>query len=514
MTRRIKAIIALLLAFACLFTYVACDKKEGDNNDDATQVGNQSNDSADQNSGNLEGSEEVSQFISELVSADESSENEPEEEKPSLYCIPEDTFTDSDADGKAKRDPNYVSVNYDSMRGIWLDQFSMSGIYSAGSKQKPEENFTRMIDKICKGIADAGFNTIIVQVRPNGDSFYPSEYYAPSYYVVGKYGNEFEYDMLKIFIEKAHVYGLSFHAWVNPMRLMAGLNLNNCGEQYPLTQWYKDEAKRASNLSQSGDLMYLIPGVEENQQLVWDGVTEICTNYNVDAVHIDDYFYPTMDASFDRVHWETVKENYNITGYEEMDRRAYRLEKVNALVKGMYDAVHAVDDTLWFGISPAGNIHNNLNALYADVNTWCATDGFCDYIVPQVYWGFEHPTTTSKFDICCEAWHRLCAKSNVRLVIGIGIYRINSKTNKDFKEYAENDDVTKRQLEYIAGMEKNDGFVFYTYSTMFNSSGTLQGIQKERKNFLPVLKKFGGDKAYTVVALEEADDASSEEVSE
>ncbi|MBE6678783.1 MAG: hypothetical protein E7597_08330 [Ruminococcaceae bacterium] len=520
MTRKIKAIIALLLTFACMFTYVACGEDKPDDKDDATQAGAQSNEE-------LKGSEEVSEFISQLVSGEDSSDDDSSEEvdttpKPSLHCIPADTFSDTDADGKAQRDSEYVSINYDSMRGIWLDQFSMNSIYAAGSKQKPEENFTRIIDKICKGIADAGFNTIIVQVRPNGDSFYPSEYYAPSYYVVGKYGNEFEYDMLKIFVETAHVYGLSFHAWVNPMRLMAGINLNNCGEQYPLTQWYKDEAKRASNLSQSGDLMYLIPGVEENQQLVWDGVTEICTNYNVDAVHIDDYFYPTMDANFDRVHWETVKDNYDY-GIEELSRRAYRLEQVNKLVKGMYDAVHAVDSTLWFGISPAGNIHNNLNALYADVNTWCSVTGYCDYIVPQVYWGFEHPSTASKFDICCEAWRNLCTSDDVRLIIGIGIYRINAKNQSDFKEYAEHDDVTKRQLEYIAAMEKNDGFVFYTYSTMFNSSGTLQGIQKERKNFLPTLKAFGGDKAYTVVAFQEAEgeesaaestDASSAEASE
>ncbi|MBQ3195160.1 MAG: family 10 glycosylhydrolase [Clostridia bacterium] len=515
MTRRIKAIVALLLAFACMFTYVACDKKDDGGDKDATQAGTQSQTQSGENS--AETSEFISQLISDAESEDNTSDESSEAPAPQgnkLACIPADTYTDTDADGKAQRDPNYTSINYETMRGIWLDQYSMNSLYSSAGKQKPEANFTRMVDKVCKGIADAGFNTIIVQIRPNGDSFYPSEYYAPSYFVVGKYGNEFEYDMLKIFVETAHVYGLSFHAWVNPMRLMAGTNLNNCGEQYPLTQWFKDETKRASNLSQSGDLMYLIPGVEENKQLVWNGVTEICTNYNVDAVHIDDYFYPTMDSEFDRAHWDLVKNDYAEFGNEELDRRRYRLEQVNLLVKGMYDAVHAADPTIWFGISPAGNIHNNLNALYADVNTWCATDGYCDYIVPQVYWGFEHPSTASRFDICSDQWMKLCTSDSVRLVIGIGIYRINSKTDKDFAEYKEHDDVTKRQLEYIAEMEKNDGFVFYTYNTMFNLSGTLQGITKERKNFLPTLKQFGGDKAYTVVTYDDvAEDSSAESVS-
>ena len=515
---------------SCLFTYVACG--EDSDKKDATQAGTQNNnteDSADVG-GAAQNSEEVSEFISELISdtvsevesedadkdestkaekvpVEESSEDEsseePEGEKKSLACFPADTYTDTADDGSAQRDPNYKTVNYESMRGIWLDQFSMQSIYSSGGKQKPEENFTRMIDKICKGVADAGFNTIIVQIRPNGDSFYPSEYYAPSHFVVGKYGNDFEYDMLKIFIEAAHVYGLSFHAWVNPMRLTAGANLNVCGDQYPLTQWFKDEAKRASNLSESGGLMYLIPGVQENKELVWNGVTEICTNYNVDAVHIDDYFYPTMDDSFDKAHWDLVKDNYMATGNEDIDRRVYRLEQVNLLVKGMFDAVHAVDPTLWFGISPAGNIHNNTTALYADVYTWCGYEGYCDYIVPQVYWGFEHPTNSCKFDICSNAWMDLCKCDSVRLVIGIGIYRIDDKRNSDFKEYSEHDDVTKRQLEYLETMDKNNGFVFYTYSTMFNSSGSLSCITKERKNFLPTLKKFGGDDAYTVVGWEE-----------
>ncbi len=487
MKNRVKAILALLLAMACLFSYAACDTDDGNDNSSATDAMTQSGEVSD-----------GSELISEILSSDESSE---EESGPSLTTVPLDTYSDTAEDGSAKRDPNYKTVNYDVMRGIWLDQYSMKELYCSGTKQIIEKTFTTKIQKVCKGIAKAGFNTIIVQVRPNGDSFYPSEYYAPSSFVVGGYGGEFQYDMLKIFVEYAHLYGLSFHAWVNPMRLMKPEELNVCDDEYTLTQWYKDAEQKKAHMSQSGNLLYLVPGVEENRQLVWNGVTEICTNYNVDAVHIDDYFYPTVDSGFDDVHWQQVKADYEITGIDTIDRRAYRLEMVNILVKGMHDAVKAVDPTLWFGISPAGNIGNNTNALFADVHTWCGTPGYCDYIVPQVYWGFEHPTPSSRFDVCSTAWMDITCEE-VRLVIGVGIYRILDKTDSDFAEYKEHDDVTKRQLEYLQSMDKNDGFVFYTYDTMFNGSGSLSGIVKERKNFLPVLQEFGGDAAYTVVSYE------------
>lgn len=500
MTRRIKALLALLLALAFVVSAASCGKKNEEGTSSTPNVSGENTEVSD-----------VSEFISELISQPDGESSQPEETSK-LHLIPADTFSDTADDGSAQRDPEYVSINYESMRGIWLDQFSMTSIYKGGNGQKPEENYTRMITKVCKGIADAGFNTIIVQVRPNGDSFYPSEYYAPSHFTVGKYGNEFEYDMLKIFIEIAHSYGLSFHAWVNPMRLTAGPNLNIMGDQYPLTQWYKDEAKRASNLSEYDSLYYLIPGVQENKELVWNGVTEICTNYNVDAVHIDDYFYPTMEDSFDDAHWTQVAEEYNITGNELLDRRQYRLDQVNSLVKGMYDAVKAVDETIWFGISPAGNISNNMNALFADVYSWGSTEGYCDYLVPQVYWGFEHPTNSCKFDVCTKAWMDLCTSDAVRLIIGIGIYRIKDSGQEAFKEYATNKDVTKRQLEFLETTGNNEGFVFYTYSTMFNTSGTLQGIQEERKNFMPTLKAFGGEDAYKVVALSDnnAEDTSDE----
>ena len=481
MSKILKSVLAALLAITCLISAAACGGKGEDKQD---------------------GSQAMKEESADTSSEAESKEESKEENKNNnglaypLPAVPE--YTDTDADGNAQRDPGYKPVNYEQMKGIWLSQFDMQSLYQTATKQTNENAFTLIVDKICEGVAKAGFNTIIVQLRPNGDSFYPSELYCPSKFVVGQYGAEFDYDMLKIFIKTAHKYGLSFHGWLNPMRLMTTSEITSVSQDYVIGKWYNDEAEKKEHLAQSGSNYYLIPGVEENKQLVWDGVTELCQNYNIDAVHIDDYFYPTTDESFDRDHFLTVADNYG--GDNAYSLRMYRLDMVNQLVKGMYDAVKAVDSDLWFGISPAGNINNNVSTLYASVTTWSSTKGFCDYIVPQVYWGFEHPSNAQKFDVCCEEWAKYNTEESIRLIIGIGVYRVND-SSEDFAEYRKYDDVTKRQLEYVANMEKSDGFVFYSYGDVFDGSGGLRrgAIRKESENFIPVVKTYCGEEGNTVI---------------
>lgn len=487
MNKTLKSILAMLLVLCFVFGAAGCG--DSDKEDGKQTVNEQSGTVDESSAGN-----------SESTSASDSSESK-KDDKTLAYPLPEvPEYTDTDENGNAKRDPNYQPINYEQMKGIWLSQFDMQSLYQTSGKQTNETAFTLIVDKICAGVAAAGFNTIIVQLRPNGDSFYPSDLYCPSKYVVGLYGAEFDYDMLRIFIKTAHDYGLSFHGWVNPMRLMSASEITYVSEDYVIGKWYNDEEQRNAHLAKSGDLYYLIPGVQENQQLVWDGVTEICTNYNIDAIHIDDYFYPTTDKSFDREHFLTQADNFG--GDNDYSLRLYRLDMVNQLVAGMYDAVKAVDEDIWFGISPAGNIDNNLSTLYASVTTWCSTPGFCDYIVPQVYWGFEHSTNGLKFDNCCENWAKYNTAEEVRLVIGIGIYRI-SDTSDEFAEYRKYDDVTKRQLEYVENMEKADGFVLYSFGNLFDNSGSLKNgsIKKERENFIPVVKIYGGEEGNTLVPV-------------
>ncbi len=411
---------------------------------------------------------------SEEASVEESTESEEEESK---YVDP---WKDTDENGNAMRDPNYKALNYEEMKGLWLSQFDMTTLYDSGSKQRPEASFTSTCENICKAIAKEGFNTIIVQVRPNGDSFYPSELYCPSSFVVHKYGNEFSYDMLRIFIKIAHKYGLSFHAWINPMRLMKDGEIQLVDQKYKIGEWYADADKREKYMYlASNGYWYLVPGWDEVKQLVADGAKELCENYNIDALQIDDYFYPVTNLEFDKEHYETMKDQYPRVN-------VYRLEMVNSLVSKLYNAAHSVG--VEFGISPAGSISNNTSSLYADVRKWCSSTGFCDFIIPQVYWGFEDDNVKNRFDNCCNEWQSICTSDSVRLIIGIDLDNCKDLNNEEFKN---NKDCIKKQLVFLTQMQKNSGFAMFSFASLYSAkSGALVGLKAERENFLPVVQTF------------------------
>lgn len=451
MNTKLKALLAFLLAVICVLSMVACGGNGDDGSKDATQVMGESGDASSDASAD---------------SSSDASENTNVE------------YTDTDENGNAKRDPNYKCLNYDVMKGIWISQFDIPSMF----KSTNEKAFRSSVKRVVKAISEAGLNTIILQVRPNGDSYYPSEVYPASAFVTGSYGNEtFKFDCLKIFVEVAHEYDISLHAWINPMRLMSTTEIKNISTDYRIGKWYQENAPY---ISAEGNNYYLVPGYEETRQLVCDGIAELIQNYNIDAVHIDDYFYPTMKDSFDEAHFRPLEEDY-------VSRREYRLEMVDKLVAQMYSTVKANAADMPFGISPAGSISNNLNSLYANVRKWCSVKGFCDYIAPQVYWGFDHPNDDSKFAECCNDWQELCTTDDVKLVIGMGLYRAKPPVEAGFEEFEENKDVFKRQLEYIQAMDKNDGFIFYSYTNLFTATGKYQNyLAEERENFLPVVKDF------------------------
>lgn len=440
--KQLKAFLVLLLALSCVLGAVACTDSDNDNSDDATNV------------------------VAESTDGSSASKDEPSEDEAS------------------GRDPEYQPLNYDTMKGIWISQYDTT-IFTANGKQRDKNNYKGRVEQICKAIADTGFNTVILQVRPFGDSYFPSELYAPSSFVVGYYGGSFKYDPFEIFIEVAHKYNLSVHAWINPMRLMTTSEIETISTDYVIGEWYQNEELRNKYLSVFDNRYYLVPGYEETRKLVADGVTEICQNYNVDGVHIDDYFYPTTNKNFDLSHYETVKDNYS-------SLPEYRRDVVSKLVKGLYDAVKAVDEDILFGISPAGNISNNITSLYANVRTWGSTPGYCDYLAPQIYWGFEHPVNEQKFDVCTEAWAKICTEPSVKLIVGIGIYRANKPSSDgEFAEYVNNKDVIKRQLEYLKARDDVSGFIMYSYGDLFDSYGrSTSPLELERENFLSVLQAY------------------------
>ncbi|MBQ3196250.1 MAG: family 10 glycosylhydrolase [Clostridia bacterium] len=360
---------------------------------------------------------------------------------------------------------NYEPINYEFVKAVWLSQFDMEDVYRSGTTQRSEAEFTERIKTVFGGLKALGFNTLFVQLRPNGDSFYPSQYYCPSKYVVGMYGMDFAYDPLKIMVEEAHALELSIHGWINPLRCMEPTAIELVNISYGLRK-FEQEHMDDYVLKFDGRL-YLNPGYAEVRQLIIDGAAEIVRYYDVDGVHIDDYFYPSgMGYEYDRAAL--------LAQTEISDPGLFRRTSVNLLVSGIYSAVKAENPKVLFGVSPAGSI-SYTRSLYADVDTWLANDGYLDYIMPQLYTGLD--AGDYSFDKRYRQWSALIKNDNIRLIPGMDV---GNAAEGATEEWRNNKDVLMSCIDYANGYGNCDGFsLFSSASILSHANGDRVPSTKE-----------------------------------
>lgn len=353
---------------------------------------------------------------------------------------------------------DYQPINYEFMRAVWISQYDTDGIYGTVGLQRDKEEFRETIKKMYTGIAERGINTIIVQLRPNGDSFYPSAYYCPSNYVTGSYAIDFQYDPLPIMIEEAHALGLSFHGWINPLRCMEPSDLLGINISYGIREFEQNHMD--DYLVKYSGRLYLNPGREEVRKLIIDGAAEIVRYYDVDGVHIDDYFYPTKDSSFDR------KSFVEQTEYKDVG--AFRRGSLNKLVSGIYSAVKAENPNVLFGVSPAGNI-SNVRGAYADIDTWLSEEGYLDYIMPQLYYGLENGKFS--FDTLYDNWSMLVELDSIRMIPGMTLsHAAEGYAGNSTAEWNNSKDVLKRSLQYAYNFGNCSGFSLFSAASMVGPS--------------------------------------------
>lgn len=379
----------------------------------------------------------------------------------------------------------YKATNYSYMKAIWLSQYDLSPVLTDRGKQRDRQSFKKLMGRMLDNVRSLGLNTVIVQVRPFGDSFYPSEYFPMSAYAVGDYGNEASYDQLELIVEMAHLRGLSIHAWINPLRAMREDELPKIDDGYAVKAWY--EMHESDMVSAVSGRLYINPAYSEARELVFNGVSEIVRNYDVDGVHIDDYFYPTTDESFDGKAYAEY-----ISGGGRLCLADFRRKQIDLLVNGIYSAVKKENDSVVFGVSPSGVMKNNYEMLYADVEKWCAEEGYVDYICPQVYFGFEH--STCAFDKVCNEFSKIVKNNNVRLVIGMTL----GKAEAEYDQYAgegkyewrDNKDVIRRSLEHVSKLDKCGGISFFSYQHFYHPVSGIENEKtaEEREAFLPIIK--------------------------
>jgi uncharacterized lipoprotein YddW (UPF0748 family) len=234
-------------------------------------------------------------------------------------------------------------------------------------------------------------NAIILQVRPAADAVYASKIEPWSEYLSGTQGQSPQpwYDPLKFWVAQAHARGLELHAWFNPYRA------RHSAAHSPLAREHIANTNPGA-VKQVGKYLWMDPGDEAASRQTLDVVLDVVRRYDIDGVHIDDYFYPypegELEADFpDQASWA----RYTAAG-GKLDKAAWRRENVNRMVEALYTGIHREKPWVRFGISPFGigrpdrrppgiTGFSQYDKLYADAETWLQ-NGWCDYLAPQLYW--------------------------------------------------------------------------------------------------------------------------------
>lgn len=379
--------------------------------------------------------------------------------------------------------PKEEAVQKKEFNAVWISYLEFNDRLKdpvTGELGFTEERFQTVVNEMFDNVVKMKMNAVVVHVRPFGDAMYPSKYFPWSKYISGKQGMNPGFDPLAYMVKAAHERGLQFHAWINPYRVTTGstdvklLSKDNVARKW-LTDKSKDNDRRV--LSFGGSLYFNPSDIWVQDQLV-EGIKEILDNYDVDGIHFDDYFYPTLGKSY--------KTNFDYNEYKEYCKwnkendlkikniADWRRDNVNRLIRNVYLTIKETKPLVQFGISPGGflDILQMNDRYYSDIKTWLSKPGYIDYICPQLYWSFSH--STYPFDKILKSWLALKTNPDVKMYVGIAAYRAGSNLEPDW----ENDpELLKKMIEYGRSTNQVDGFVYFRYD-FFYKPATQEGIAK------------------------------------
>ncbi|WP_273277651.1 glycoside hydrolase family 10 protein [Maribacter polysiphoniae] len=350
----------------------------------------------------------------------------------------------------------------------------------ADSIEKKKKDFLEILE-----FYDAmNFNAIIVQVRAAGDAFYASEYAPWSRFLTSKEGtpppNDFDY--LAWMINESHERGIEFHAWLNPYRATFDLKTEILSPTHDFNlhpEWMVKYGKK----------YYYNPGLPEVQKRMVDVMTELVSNYDIDAVHFDDYFYPY------KIKDETLKDSTTYTAYalphQSLDD--WRRSNIDSLIMKVHKSIKQTKPWVQFGISPFGVWKNNstdprgsdtkagqttYEDLYADPLTWME-QGWIDYLVPQVYWSMDLPVASHSKIV--DWWSK--NSKNTNLYIGNGAYKVRNNSDKAWDNIKE----LPNQLKLARKTSAVQGNVFFSAKSLMNDNHDVVNLLKKKFYQSPAL---------------------------
>lgn len=370
-----------------------------------------------------------------------------------------------------------VSAEDTEMRGIWV-----ASVGNLDYPQSPTADAWQLrvqMDEVLDNCQDMGFNTVFLQVRPSGDALYKSDIFPWSRYLTGTQGTAPSdgFDPLEYAVNEAHKRGMQLHAWINPYRVTNSSN---------------DNDKLAANnpavlrpdlvLTDSSGKMYLNPGEADSIDIILEGIREIVRNYDVDGIHMDDYFYPSSGFD-DSAAYYKYQDAYP-------NKADWRRSMVTTLISCARDAVKEIKPNCMFGVSPSGiwanagdtpggsntNGSSSYHSLYADTKLWVEQE-YLDYIMPQIYWYNGQPN--ADYNTLINWWAGVCAPTNVKLYIGEAAYKAASGSEAAWKGQNGINELSNqvsmcRQSQYIGGYSMFEYSSFMGNSDLYNLIKQLQ----------------------------------------
>lgn len=337
---------------------------------------------------------------------------------------------------------------------------------------------------------DLKFNAAIVQIRTAGDAFYDSDYSPWSRFLTGEEGKapNSEESLLKWMIDEAHHRGMEFHAWLNPYRATFDLKTEILSPAHDFNlhpEWMLKYGKK----------YYYNPGLPEVRQRMISVIDEIVANYDIDAIHFDDYFYPYTIKD------EIFRDSQTYDFYKLPDQSLgdWRRSNMDSLIKNSFQTIKARKPWVQFGVSPFGVWKNKstdpkgsdtkagqttYENLYADPLLWMEK-GWLDYIVPQVYWSIDLEVASHQKIL---SWWATNSK-NTNLYIGNGPYKIRNNSDKAWDKKKE----LPNQLTLARNTEAVTGNVFFSAkSLMQNNTDVVKSLKKKyyKHKALPPISPF------------------------
>ena len=374
-------------------------------------------------------------------------------------------------------------------RAVWIAtvdniDWPQRGNYNTGD-QKAE--FIRQLDMHQRN----GMNAVIVQVRPACDAFYPSTIEPWSEWLTGQEGRAPVpfYDPLEFMIRETHKRGMEFHAWCNPYRAVFRVNHSSIAANH-VSRLHPDW------ILTYGDTRYLDPGNKQVQDYVVAVIRDMLHRYDIDALHFDDYFYPY------RIAGKEFPDGKSFAKYGNgLDKETWRRSNVDSVILKLSRAIHQEKKQVKFGVSPFGVWRNdtqdpdgsatlagqtNYGDLYADILLWLK-NGWIDYVVPQLYWEFEH--RHAPFAPLVDWWNR--HSYGRPCYVGIGYYRAGS--NQFWKDANQ----LPRQLNLVRENKNLGGMVYFSSKSFDkNPLGWNDTLQQHFYNYPALIEPMPWLDAY------------------